>query len=43
MNNSVLAGRAYLILYRTQNQVVEIVRVTQGMRDVPTFLSQRTQ
>ena len=34
---------AYLILYRTQNQVVEIVGVTQGMRDVPTFLSQRTQ
>ena len=34
---------AYLILYRTQNQVVEIVGVTQGMRDIPTFLSQRTQ
>jgi len=34
---------AYLILYRMQNQVVEIVGVTQGMRDVPTFLSQRTQ
>ncbi len=34
---------AYLILYRTQEDLIEIVAVTQGARDIPTFLSQRTQ
>lgn len=34
---------AYLILYRTHEDLIEIVAVTQGARDIPTFLSQRTQ
>jgi plasmid stabilization system protein ParE len=32
---------AYLILYRVQSERVEIVAVTQGARDIPTFLRQR--
>ena len=32
---------AYLILYRLQNEFVEIVAVTQGARDIPSFLRQR--
>ncbi len=34
---------AYLILYRIQEDLIEIVAVTQGARDIPAFLSQRTQ
>jgi len=34
---------AYLILYRIQPAQVEIVAVTQGARDIPSFLRQRTQ
>jgi plasmid stabilization system protein ParE len=34
---------AYLVLYRVQDDCIEIVAVTQGARDIPTFLSQRTQ
>jgi antitoxin ParD1/3/4/toxin ParE1/3/4 len=34
---------AYLVLYRVQGDRIEIVAVTQGARDVPTFLSQRNQ
>ncbi len=34
---------AYLILYRAQEEWIEIVAVTQGARDIPTFLSQRNQ
>jgi plasmid stabilization system protein ParE len=34
---------AYLILYRVQNEGVEIIAVTQGARDVPSFLRQRVQ
>jgi plasmid stabilization system protein ParE len=33
---------AYLILYRVQAEWIEIVAVTQGARDIPSFLSQRT-
>ena len=33
---------AYLILYRAQAEWIEIVAVTQGARDIPSFLSQRT-
>jgi antitoxin ParD1/3/4/toxin ParE1/3/4 len=32
---------AYLILYRVQNELIEIVAVTQGARDIPSFLRQR--
>jgi antitoxin ParD1/3/4/toxin ParE1/3/4 len=32
---------AYLILYRVQNERVEIVAVTQGSRDIPSFLRRR--
>jgi len=32
---------AYLILYRVQNERVEIVAVTQGARDIPSFVRQR--
>jgi plasmid stabilization system protein ParE len=32
---------AYLILYRTRVDGVEIVAVTQGARDIPSFLHQR--
>jgi plasmid stabilization system protein ParE len=34
---------AYLILYRMQDEWIEIVAVTQGARDIPAFLSHRTQ
>jgi antitoxin ParD1/3/4/toxin ParE1/3/4 len=34
---------AYLILYRVQSERVEIVAVTQGARDVPSFLRQHIQ
>jgi plasmid stabilization system protein ParE len=34
---------AYLILYLVQKELIEIVAVTQGARDIPIFLSQRTQ
>ena len=34
---------AYLILYRAQQEFIEIVAVTQGARDIPTFLRQRIQ
>jgi plasmid stabilization system protein ParE len=33
---------AYLVLYRTRNDRVEIVAGTQGARDIPSFLRQRT-
>jgi antitoxin ParD1/3/4/toxin ParE1/3/4 len=32
---------AYLIIYRAQNVRIEIVAVTHGARDVPSFLRQR--
>ena len=32
---------AYLIIYRAERQPVEIVAVTQGSRDVPSFLRRR--
>lgn len=32
---------AYLIVYRVQPAWVEVVAVTQGARDIPTFLAQR--
>lgn len=34
---------AYLILYRVQTEFIEIVAVTHGARDIPTFLRRRTQ
>ena len=34
---------AYLVLYRVQTEWIEIVAVTQGARDIPSFLSQRTE
>jgi plasmid stabilization system protein ParE len=34
---------AYLILYRVQAEWIEIVAVTQGARDIPSFLSQRAE
>jgi len=34
---------AYLILYRIQSEAIEIVAVTQGARDIPSFLRQRTE
>jgi plasmid stabilization system protein ParE len=34
---------AYLILYRTQSERIEIVAVTQGARDIPSFLLHRTR
>jgi plasmid stabilization system protein ParE len=33
----------YLILYRVQAEWIEIAAVTQGARDIPNFLSQRTK
>ena len=33
---------AYLILYRHKDERIEIVAVTQGARDIPSFLRQRT-
>jgi antitoxin ParD1/3/4/toxin ParE1/3/4 len=32
----------YLILYRIHSQRIEIVAVTQGARDIPSFLRRRT-
>lgn len=32
----------YLILYRVQAERIEIVAVTQGARDIPSFLRRRT-
>lgn len=32
---------AYLILYRATSHPVEIVAITQGARDIPTFLQRR--
>ena len=32
---------AYLVIYRIQGSDVEIVAITQGARDIPTFLRQR--
>ncbi len=34
---------ACLILYRVQNEFIEIAAVTQGARDIPSFLHQRSQ
>jgi antitoxin ParD1/3/4/toxin ParE1/3/4 len=34
---------AYLIAYRRQMESIEIVAVTQGARDIPTFMSQRIE
>ncbi len=34
---------AYLVLYREQNQRIEVVAVTQGARDIPAFLRLRMQ
>jgi len=34
---------AYFIVYRVQDQSVEIVAVTQGSRNIPTFLRERSQ
>lgn len=34
---------AYLIIYRALREQVEIVAVTQGARDIPSFLRQRSQ
>jgi plasmid stabilization system protein ParE len=34
---------AYLILYRAQSEQIEIVAVTQGARDIPSFQRQRAQ
>ena len=33
---------AYLIVYRIQGEEVQIVAITQGARDIPTFLQQRS-
>lgn len=33
---------AYLVLYRAQKQGIEIVAVTRGSRDIPSFLSRRS-
>jgi len=32
---------AYLIVYRIQVQFVEVLAVTQGARDIPSFLNRR--
>ncbi|HUX28342.1 MAG TPA: type II toxin-antitoxin system RelE/ParE family toxin [Terracidiphilus sp.] len=32
---------AYLILYRVKSEEIEIVAVTQGAREIPSFLRQR--
>jgi plasmid stabilization system protein ParE len=32
---------AYLIIYRVQRKWIEIVAVTQGARDIPSFLERR--
>lgn len=33
---------SYLVIYRADRRPIEIVAVTQGSRDIPAFLSQRT-
>ncbi len=33
---------AYLIVYRVRGEEIQIVAITQGARDVPTFLQQRS-
>jgi plasmid stabilization system protein ParE len=33
---------AYLVVYRAQTNFVEIVAVTQGARDIPSFLQRRS-
>jgi antitoxin ParD1/3/4 len=33
---------SYLVIYRTAPPLIEIVAVTQGSRDIPVFLRQRT-
>jgi plasmid stabilization system protein ParE len=32
---------AYLIIYRAERRLIEIVAVTRGSRDIPAFLSRR--
>jgi plasmid stabilization system protein ParE len=34
---------AYLIVYRVQGEGIQIVAVTQGARDIPSFLQERAQ
>ena len=34
---------SYLVIYRAERRPIEIVAVTQGSRDIPAFLSQRTR
>lgn len=34
---------SYLVVYRAERRPIEIVAVTQGSRDIPAFLSQRTE
>jgi plasmid stabilization system protein ParE len=34
---------AYLIVYRVQGEGIQIVAVTQGARDIPSFLRERAQ
>lgn len=33
---------AYIIIYRINQEQIQIVAVTQGSRDIPTFLQQRS-
>lgn len=33
----------YLVIYRAQKALIEIVAVTQGARDIPSFLGGRTR
>jgi antitoxin ParD1/3/4/toxin ParE1/3/4 len=33
----------YLILYRVRNKRLEVVAITQGARDIPSFLRERTE
>jgi plasmid stabilization system protein ParE len=34
---------SYLIIYRAERRPIEIIAVTQGSRDIPTFLRRRIQ
>lgn len=34
---------AYLVIYRVQSEQIQIVAVTQGARDIPSFLRRRNQ
>ena len=34
---------SYLIIYRAERPLIEIVAVTQGSRDIPAFLSRRVR